>query len=437
MNKISNPLLKIAKILFLGLFINSIYFSTCNSQVLVGYQGWFRCPGDGSPNNHWQHWIAGQGISQHLTVDLAPDVSELPISSRCKLPSNVKGGDEVEVFSSFSADVINIHFNWLKQYDIDGALMQRFVTNIPSLRNEDDQVLRWASLAAKRTNRVIAIEYDLSGTKQNEVLNQIQLDIKYLIEAKVIDFNSNYLQLKGKPVISLWGLGFKGGQHIDDSQEAMKLIHWLKASGFIVMGGVPGYWRTLKNDSVGEIEWQHVYEELDIIQPWTVGRYSDSKSIDDWYQNVLLPDIERTNINKQIYMPVIFPGFSWHNLKPENALNQIPRNGGQFLWKQAYNAQRSGATIIKIAMFDEVDEGTAIFKALPKINKRNLSGTWLTLNADGSELPSDWYLMVTQLISAGYQAKPLSKGLPRLDSDSYPTPPSRGKKCHDSSVVLF
>jgi hypothetical protein len=73
-----------------------------------------------------------------------------------------------------------------------------------------------------------------------------------------------------------------------------------------------------------------------------------------------VPDIALTRKNHQRYMPVIFPGFSWHNLKPEN---QIPRLGGEFLWRQAYNARKSGASIIKIAMFDEVNEGTAILKA--------------------------------------------------------------------------
>jgi hypothetical protein len=62
------------------------------------------------------------------------------------------------------------------------------------------------------------------------------------------------------------------------------------------------------------------------------------------------------------------------------------------LWRQAYNAKVSGAKVLKIAMFDEVDEGTAIFKAAAHRKDAPEQGFWLTLDADGAELPSDWYL---------------------------------------------
>jgi hypothetical protein len=43
-------------------------------------------------------------------------------------------------------------------------------------------------------------------------------------------------------------------------------------------------------------------------------------------------------------------------------------------------------------MFDEVNEGTAIFKAAPHRQDAPDRGFWLTLDADGADLPSDWYL---------------------------------------------
>jgi len=43
-------------------------------------------------------------------------------------------------------------------------------------------------------------------------------------------------------------------------------------------------------------------------------------------------------------------------------------------------------------MFDEVDEATAILKAASHRNQAPDQGYWLTLDADGLDLPSDWYL---------------------------------------------
>jgi hypothetical protein len=87
-----------------------------------------------------------------------------------------------------------------------------------------------------------------------------------------------------------------------------------------------------------------------------------------------------------------FPGISWSNLKRNARPNQIPRLRGEFLWRQAYNAKMAGAKVLKIAMFDEVDEGTAILKAVSHRKEAPDQGYWLTLDADGAELPSDWYL---------------------------------------------
>src|SRR5207253_10479001 len=98
-----------------------------------------------------------------------------------------------------------------------------------------------------------------------------------------------------------------------------------------------------------------------------------------------------TAANHQFYMPVVFPGFSWHNLMKNATPNQIPRIRGEFLWRQAYNARVAGATMLKIAMFDEVNEATAIFKAASRRQDAPDQGYWLTLDADGATLPSDWY----------------------------------------------
>ena len=165
------------------------------------------------------------------------------------------------------------------------------------------------------------------------------------------------------------------------------------------MGGTPAHWGTLTADSSRDPEWAGVYAAMDVVQPWNVGRYGTLEAVDRWKTDILVPDVRLAAAHHQLYMPVVFPGFSWHNLKKTGQENQIPRLRGEFLWRQAYNAKMAGAKCLKIAMFDEVDEGTAILKAAPHRKDAPDQGFWLTLDADGADLPSDWYLRLADEIT--------------------------------------
>jgi hypothetical protein len=95
-------------------------------------------------------------------------------------------------------------------------------------------------------------------------------------------------------------------------------------------------------------------------------------------------------------MPAVFPGFSWRNMNRDAALNQIPRRGGRFFWRQVDEAIGAGATMLYGAMFDEVDEGTAMFKLAATAIEAPASASIVTLDADGETLPSDWYLQLAR-----------------------------------------
>ena len=81
------------------------------------------------------------------------------------------------------------------------------------------------------------------------------------------------------------------------------------------MGGTPARWGTLTDDSRNDPAWAAVYAAMDVVQPWNVGRYGTLEAVDRWKDDVLVPDVKLAAANHQIYMPVVFPGFSWHNLK--------------------------------------------------------------------------------------------------------------------------
>ena len=193
-------------------------------KVLVGYQGWFRCPGDGSPNNAWSHWSKGFPAPETMSVDLFPDTSELAPASRCLLPGVRVGSGPAYVFSSFPKDTGEKHFEWMRTYQIDGALLQRFVNSIRPQRSEGDVVLRNVRSAAETNGRVFAIEYDLSGAHPETVLQQLQEDWKYLSGELNITSSPSYLRDRGEPVVAIWGLGFGGGRHLQDAALALQIV---------------------------------------------------------------------------------------------------------------------------------------------------------------------------------------------------------------------
>jgi hypothetical protein len=126
--------------------------------------------------------------------------------------------------------------------------------------------------------------------------------------------------------------------------------------------------------------------KADIVSPWTVGRYTSPAQDASYVQNIMKPDLAWCLGHGKEYLPVVFPGFSWHNMNPRSPQNQIPRLKGQFLWTQYVAAKKAGATMVYQAMFDEVDEGTAIFKCTddPPVGASRF--------VDFEGLPSDFYL---------------------------------------------
>lgn len=396
--------------------------STLQNKVLIGYQGWFTCPSDGS--GRWTHWSRGVPAPDTLTVELYPDVSELGADELCEIPGMTIGDKPAYLFSSRNAKTVSRHFQWMKQYGLDGVLVQRFVGEIRRKQQDGDVVLKNIMNAAAESGRTFAIEYDISGGNSTTFAQTIEDDWKYLIDQVHVTAHPNYQRHNSKPVVSVWGMGLSDGDAHppSDPKVALTIIRWFQSEApaqyrATYMGGTPAHWSTLTADSRSDPEWASVYAAMDIVQPWNVGRYGTLAAADQWKDDVIAADLKKAAANHQLYMPVVFPGFSWHNLKRTAKENQIPRLAGEFFWRQAYNAKMAGATALKIAMFDEVDEGTAILKAVPHRNQAPDQGYWLTLDADGKDLPNDWYLRLAGEITRMFHGdvKPNSR-LPLVDS---------------------
>jgi len=151
-----------------------------------------------------------------------------------------------------------------------------------------------------------------------------------------------------------------------------------------------------------------VLKKADIIHPWFVGRFNEESYPD--FKARIKDDIDWCAANHLDYVPVVFPGFSWHNMYQKSPQNQIPRNRGRFYWQQMVGAIQSGAAMIYVAMFDEVDEGTAIFK----ISKNPPTGLSNFVKFE-DDIPADYYLYLT-----GVAAKMLRKQI--SFSDTVPLP---------------
>src|SRR5947208_957785 len=121
--------------------------STLDNKVLIGYQGWFTCPSDGS--DRWTHWSRGTPTAESLTVELYPDLSELDPDERCEVPGMTIGDQPAYLFSSRNAKTVSRHFRWMKEYGLDGVLVQRFVGSIRGSREGGDVALKNVMAAAK------------------------------------------------------------------------------------------------------------------------------------------------------------------------------------------------------------------------------------------------------------------------------------------------
>lgn len=366
--------------------------STLDRKLMMGYQGWFACPGDGSAQNSWVHWFGNNTPdAANAHFDFWPDTSELDADELFSTSLTYSNGSPAKLYSAYKQKTVVRHFKWMAENHLDGVFFQRFLSdlngaNISALRN---QVAVNVRVGAETYGRVFAIMYDISGYSTNTLVSKLTNDWLYLVNTQRVTNSPSYLHHKGKPVVAIWGFGFNG-RH-DTPQHAQQAIAWFKAAGCTVMGGLPTNWRTLTGDAQTNPAWSNVFRSFDIISPWSVGRYSSNTGADAFRTDKIVPDLADCTSRGIDYLPVIFPGFSWTNLN-SGPFNQIPRNGGNFYWRQAYNAVRSGCTMVYGAMFDEVDEGTAMYKLAPTPAQLPVQGTFVPLNIDGYNLGSDWYL---------------------------------------------
>lgn len=373
----------------------STLYPSYKNLIMSGYQGWFRVNEDGTffPDE------------KKVKIDMWPDVSEYEKT----YPTSLKlaDGSTAEFFNSADESTIDVHFQWMEEYGVDGVFMQRFFgrTRNPEMDDPSVQVLKHAFEDASEYKRAIAVMYDLSGLKSSgEDCSSVIEDWKFLIDNLNVTNQKGtktYLHHNGKPLVAIWGLGFPDRPYNIRNIGILKLIDFLKNDpvygGCSIMLGVPTFWRDLNADCLPDPYLHKIIREADIILPWMVQRFTPLIHNDmDRLRDHIMADIEWCDKNDVDYVPCIYPGFSWHNLShlrdnlDDKPLASIPREGGHFYWDQIYTAINAGADMIYAAMFDEVNEGTAIFKCS---DNPPVSDEAKFIDMDGK--PSDHYLWLT------------------------------------------
>ena len=126
---------------------------------------------------------------------------------------------------------------------------------------------------------------------------------------------------------------------------------------------MPADWRTPTDDQARNQEFVDVcFRWFNAISPWTVGAYNCIKWADKFANETIAGDTKLIDERKRKclkgeldYIPVVFPGWSGHNSsdgKRRFDLGRVRRDGGEFLWRQIFNARKHGAKTIFVATWD-------------------------------------------------------------------------------------
>ena len=349
--------------------------STLKDKVMAGYQGWFATPND-IKDSGWIHWCRNNNMTAaNFTTDMWPDLREYsPYTLFNAAAVTTKSGLQAQLFSSASPETTHLHFQWMRKYNIDGAFLQRFLGANQNPATSEHWVLNNVRSAANQEGRIWAIEYDVSGLADSNVLSTLSADWQWLCDTFKIRQDPRYAYEGGKPVVFIWGLPFSDrGFSVSVADQVLNYFKTDPTYGNnYVIGGIPNVWQSMST-------WTEHFQRYDGLLVWQTSSYTtDQNTFTSWGKD---------------YFPHIWPGFSWANLQQQPAsTSYTQRNGGTYYWNKAYGAVGAGVQRLFIGMFDEYDEGTAVMEMSD--DPPNPSPNYgRFINNDG--MPSDWWLSLS------------------------------------------
>ncbi len=386
--------------------------STLVGKTMVGYQGWFNTPND-REDNGYVHWGQPNG---NWHVDQWPDPNDYDESELFAVPdTTTRSGEQAYLFSSANSSVVDRHFQWMREHDIDGVFLQRFGESFMT-KNPDgsyDGPPQWpltnARDAAHREGRTWSIEYDIqkAGTEQerDETIQKVKDDWEYLVDNNGLDMlnDSHYQREDGKPVVTIFGLYLTPTNGYTTAQQT-NLINYFQSQGVYVIGAG----RHTQNPTAYPA--QVVNAGLhDAYIPWQ-GYYSGSNSY---------TKDENTLNGVTDHIPHVFPGFSWTHLQDDSNAASQDRQGGEFYWRMLSDAvNETDAPWLFIGMFDEYDEATNLIPASddPPLPDTDAQGIPLVFQTS-DPLPNDWWMNLTGAAKQALQGKTMINDIIPLESE--------------------
>lgn len=377
---------------------NSVDVTSTLDKLVTSYHGFYASPQ--TPNiASWQHWgDSAPPATSETTLELFPDQIGLPnLAADTGLVD--ASGDAIGAFTSDQAT--DQHFASMQQYNIDGVALQRPVSVLgdATVVAWHNQVLDNCLKGAVTYGRGLYLSYDVSnsGGLASQVL-AIEQDFTALLNQYNLINHPSYFQQGGRPVVMVWGtLGFDATTHIT-WQRLQQLCSFFKQQKCYVMIGVTGQWR---NAPELQSYVQNVFPYVDLVQPWTVQFWNNAATLNYLLSTSVPNDLAYLKQYNIAYQLPIYPGYSAYN-QGHDVKNQVPRLGGRFLYDAMRRVQQLGLSTF-IVSFDNFDEATAIAKAAANSSTTPANRWYLSLDADGVPVSSDFYLRLAQAYNNAVQ----------------------------------
>lgn len=349
-------------------------------KITVGYQGWFACPGDGSPINAWWHWTGNWSQPPSPTnkgMVSWPEMSGYSTTFQTAF-SNLGNGEPATVFSSYTQQTVDTHFAWMAMNGIHCAALQRFSPFGGEGPTRDSMAIK-----VKNASEAKGVKFYIMYDVTNWTNMQSQIKEDWTNKMSLLTSSPAYAREDNKPVVVIWGFGFSDNARPFTPEACQDVIDWFKAQGCYVGGGVPTHWRTQTEDSrPGFID---VYHSFDMISPWMVGRIGSAAGSDNFYTDINVPDVLDCNAHGIDYQPCVMPG----------DLQSGHRDNGEFMWRQFYNMIRAGSHAIYISMYDEYNESNQILPTSDSYLSTPTNYGFRTTSSEGIYISPDYYLRLT------------------------------------------